>query len=113
MVTRAPFQKTCYSGYHHRQVPQEDTKLTHVGPGTPCGEYMRPGRRPEFADTARLYLWCSRKARIFRKICETSHTGKAGKAQWRRVGFGIAAGATSKTGFRKVQQANEGEASCR
>jgi hypothetical protein len=41
MVTRAPFLKTCYSGYHHRQVPQEDMELTHVGPDTSCGEYMR------------------------------------------------------------------------
>jgi len=41
MVTRAPFLKTRYSGYHHRQVPQEDAELTHVGPETPCGEYMR------------------------------------------------------------------------
>ena len=41
MVTRAPFLKTRYNGYHHRQVPQEDTELTHVGPDTPCGEYLR------------------------------------------------------------------------
>ena len=41
MVTRAPFLKTRFGGYYHRQVPQEDTELTHVGPGTPCGEYMR------------------------------------------------------------------------
>ena len=41
MVTRAPFLKTRYSGYHHRQVPPEDPELTHVGPETPCGEYMR------------------------------------------------------------------------
>ena len=41
MVTRAPSLKTRYSGYHHRQVPQEDTELTHVGPDTPCGEYLR------------------------------------------------------------------------
>ncbi len=41
MATRAPFLKTRYSGYLHRQVPQEDTELTHVGPETPCGEYMR------------------------------------------------------------------------
>jgi nitrite reductase/ring-hydroxylating ferredoxin subunit len=39
--TRAPFLKTRYSGYHHRHVPQEDTELTHVGPDTPCGEYLR------------------------------------------------------------------------
>jgi phenylpropionate dioxygenase-like ring-hydroxylating dioxygenase large terminal subunit len=41
MATRAPFLKTRYSGYLHRQVPEEDSELTHVGPETPCGEYMR------------------------------------------------------------------------
>ena len=41
MATRAPFLKARYSGYHHRQVPAEDAELTHVGPDTPCGEYMR------------------------------------------------------------------------
>jgi phenylpropionate dioxygenase-like ring-hydroxylating dioxygenase large terminal subunit len=30
-----------YGGYYHRDVPQEDEELTHVGPGTPCGEYLR------------------------------------------------------------------------
>jgi nitrite reductase/ring-hydroxylating ferredoxin subunit len=30
-----------YGGYHRRVVPPEDAELTHVGPGTPCGEYMR------------------------------------------------------------------------
>jgi nitrite reductase/ring-hydroxylating ferredoxin subunit len=41
MVTRAPFLKTRYGGYFHRDIPEEDTELTHVGPGTPCGEYLR------------------------------------------------------------------------
>jgi phenylpropionate dioxygenase-like ring-hydroxylating dioxygenase large terminal subunit len=41
MVTRAPFLKSRYSGYQHRHVPREDSELTHVGPDTPCGEYMR------------------------------------------------------------------------
>ena len=41
MVTRAPFLKTRFGGYYHRHIPQEDTELTHVGPDTPCGEYMR------------------------------------------------------------------------
>jgi len=41
MPTRAPFLKSRYSAYHHRQIPPEDTELTHVGPETPCGEYMR------------------------------------------------------------------------
>ena len=30
-----------YSGYHRRDVPQEDAELTHIGPDTPCGEFMR------------------------------------------------------------------------
>ena len=32
---------TPYSAYYYRDVPQEDEELTHVGPGTPCGEYFR------------------------------------------------------------------------
>jgi nitrite reductase/ring-hydroxylating ferredoxin subunit len=35
-VIRAP-----YHAYYHREVPSEDVELTHVGPGTPCGEYLR------------------------------------------------------------------------
>jgi phenylpropionate dioxygenase-like ring-hydroxylating dioxygenase large terminal subunit len=38
---RAPFLKTRYGGYFHRDIPDEDAEITHVGPGTPCGEYMR------------------------------------------------------------------------
>jgi phenylpropionate dioxygenase-like ring-hydroxylating dioxygenase large terminal subunit len=30
-----------YRAYDWRKVPQEDAELTHVGPGTPCGEYLR------------------------------------------------------------------------
>jgi phenylpropionate dioxygenase-like ring-hydroxylating dioxygenase large terminal subunit len=41
MVKRAPHISTPYSAYHHTQMPQEDEELTHVGPGTPCGEYFR------------------------------------------------------------------------
>ena len=41
MAARAPYLKARYSGYHHRDVPREDAELTHVGPDTPCGEYMR------------------------------------------------------------------------
>src|SRR4051812_38871012 len=41
MVTRAPFLKTRFGAYHHREIPEEDGELTHVGPGTPCGEYFR------------------------------------------------------------------------
>jgi phenylpropionate dioxygenase-like ring-hydroxylating dioxygenase large terminal subunit len=41
MATKAPFLKTPLSGYRHRDVPKEDDVLTHVGPDTACGEYLR------------------------------------------------------------------------
>ncbi|HLY46249.1 MAG TPA: aromatic ring-hydroxylating dioxygenase subunit alpha [Stellaceae bacterium] len=41
MANRAAFLKTKFGGYYHRAVPREDSELTHVGPDTPCGEYMR------------------------------------------------------------------------
>ena len=41
MATRAPFLNVPHGGYFHRDVPQEDEELTHVEPGTPCGEYFR------------------------------------------------------------------------
>ena len=33
--------KRRYGGYFHRDVPEEDAELTHVGPSTPGGEYLR------------------------------------------------------------------------
>src|SRR5271167_2677835 len=51
MATRAPFLKTRYGGYFHRDVPQEDAELTHVGSATPGGEYLRRFWQPVcFAD---------------------------------------------------------------
>ena len=41
MSERAPFLNRAYSAYHHRERPAEDEELTRVGPGTPCGEYLR------------------------------------------------------------------------
>jgi hypothetical protein len=41
VVTRVPFLTTRFGGYLHREVPEEDAELTHVGPDTPCGEYLR------------------------------------------------------------------------
>jgi nitrite reductase/ring-hydroxylating ferredoxin subunit len=41
MATRVPFLNTPYSAYQHRELPPVDTELTQVGPGTPCGEYLR------------------------------------------------------------------------
>jgi phenylpropionate dioxygenase-like ring-hydroxylating dioxygenase large terminal subunit len=41
MAERAPFLTAPYSAYHHRGMPAEDQEMTHIGPGTPCGEYLR------------------------------------------------------------------------
>ena len=42
MATITPvFLNQTYGAYHHRDIPKEDEELTHVGPGTPCGEYVR------------------------------------------------------------------------
>ena len=41
MADRAPFLSMTYGAYHHRERPPADPELTRVGPGTPCGEYLR------------------------------------------------------------------------
>jgi phenylpropionate dioxygenase-like ring-hydroxylating dioxygenase large terminal subunit len=41
MAARAPFLNQKFSAYHHRARPPQDEELTRVGPGTPCGEYLR------------------------------------------------------------------------
>jgi phenylpropionate dioxygenase-like ring-hydroxylating dioxygenase large terminal subunit len=41
MRERAPFLARPFSAYHHRRRPPADDELTRVGPGTPCGEYLR------------------------------------------------------------------------
>ena len=41
MVTKADFLDQRYGAYYHSEIPGEDEELTHVGPGTPCGEYLR------------------------------------------------------------------------
>ena len=38
---RPPFLTEPYTAYHHREVPKEDEVLTHIGPGSPAGEYLR------------------------------------------------------------------------
>ena len=40
-TTRPTFLNEVYSAYYHRDIPKEDEELTHVGPSTPCGEYLR------------------------------------------------------------------------
>jgi nitrite reductase/ring-hydroxylating ferredoxin subunit len=41
MVLRTPAMQGPYAGYYQSEEPAEDAELTHVGPGTPCGEYLR------------------------------------------------------------------------
>ena len=42
MTTMRPaFLTEPYGAYYHSEVPGEDAELTHTGPGTPCGEYLR------------------------------------------------------------------------
>ena len=54
MATETRFLRTRFGGYFHRNVPGEDAELTHVGPGTPCGEYMRRVWQPVcFSDDLR------------------------------------------------------------
>lgn len=43
---RETFLSSKYSAYHHRNMPTENEELTHVGPGTPCGEYFRKFWQP-------------------------------------------------------------------
>src|SRR4051794_26710616 len=40
-IRTQPFLRARFAGYHHRQNPGEDIELTHVGPDTPGGEYLR------------------------------------------------------------------------
>jgi nitrite reductase/ring-hydroxylating ferredoxin subunit len=41
MATRVSFVNAAYKAYDHREHPEADEELTRVGPGTPCGEYLR------------------------------------------------------------------------
>jgi phenylpropionate dioxygenase-like ring-hydroxylating dioxygenase large terminal subunit len=41
MAVHRTFLNQPYGAYHNREVPREDEELTHVGPGTPGGEYLR------------------------------------------------------------------------
>jgi phenylpropionate dioxygenase-like ring-hydroxylating dioxygenase large terminal subunit len=41
MAPPKPFLNSPYGAYFTREVPPPDDELTRVGPGTPCGEYLR------------------------------------------------------------------------
>ena len=48
MTTSVPFLNIPHGGYLHRDVPAEDGEITHVGPGTPAGEWFRRFWQPVF-----------------------------------------------------------------
>ena len=41
MATKSKLLTTTFGAYLNREIPAEDEELTHTGPGTPCGEYLR------------------------------------------------------------------------
>ncbi|CAN0531798.1 unnamed protein product, partial [Laminaria digitata] len=41
MIEKIDLPRGKYLGHERRDVPPEDAELSLVGPGTPCGEYMR------------------------------------------------------------------------
>ncbi|HEX9880110.1 MAG TPA: Rieske 2Fe-2S domain-containing protein, partial [Candidatus Binatia bacterium] len=41
MTTKTTFLTAPFSGYYQADVPKEDEELTHSGPGTPLGDYLR------------------------------------------------------------------------
>ena len=47
--THVPFLNSPYGGYFRNEVPPEDEELTHIGPGTPAGEWFRRFWFPMFA----------------------------------------------------------------
>jgi tert-butyl alcohol monooxygenase / tert-amyl alcohol desaturase len=54
MATRSGFLTHRFGAYYHREIPREDAELTHVEPGTPCGEYFRRFWQPVcFSDDLR------------------------------------------------------------
>ena len=57
MVPRAPFLKTRFGGYYHRDTPEEDVELTHVGPvrraGSTCAASGSPSASPPSCGTCR------------------------------------------------------------
>ena len=76
MATRAPFLRARFGAYFHRDVPDEDTELTHVGPGTPGGEYLRRFWQPicfsgELHDLPRRVKILGEELVVFRNMSGT------------------------------------------
>ncbi|MBI1774098.1 MAG: Rieske 2Fe-2S domain-containing protein [Proteobacteria bacterium] len=62
-----------FSGYHIRSTAEPDAELTRVGPGTPCGEYMRRFWHPiamtaELGDTPKPVTVLGEELVLFRDL---------------------------------------------
>ena len=51
-----------YGGYYQREEKAHDPELTHAGPGTPLGEYMRKFWHPVYSPAARTFFTQSESA---------------------------------------------------
>lgn len=73
MTTSRDFLTTRFGAYLHREVPAEDAELSHVGPDTPCGEYLRRSWQPicfsdELRDLPRRVTILGEELVIFRDL---------------------------------------------
>lgn len=99
---RDEFISSRYSAYRHRKDLKEDDELTHVGPGTPCGEYLRRFWQPvafesELGDLPRRIRILGEELVIFK-----DKSGRVGLLDWRccHRGTSLEFGLVSERGIR-------------
>src|SRR6476620_12799642 len=93
---------TPYSGYKLNRTLKADETLTHVGPGTPCGEYLRRFWQPvafvsELGDLPKRIKILGEELVIFK-----DHSGRVGLLDWRCAhrGTSLEYGLVSERGIR-------------
>lgn len=99
---KAEFLSSPYSAYRRTRGLKEDEELTHVGPGTPCGEYLRRFWQPvdfssELTDLPKRIRILGEELIIFR-----DRSGRVGLFDWRCVhrGTSLEFGLVSERGLR-------------
>ena len=102
MAERAPFLTTPYGAYEHRADAREDAELTHVGPGTAGGEYLRRFWHPiaysaELKDLPVRLRILGEDLVLFR-----DRSGRVGLLEWRCThrGTSLEFGLVSERGIR-------------
>jgi phenylpropionate dioxygenase-like ring-hydroxylating dioxygenase large terminal subunit len=102
MAKKARFLSQPFSAHLHRDVPREDAELTHVGPGTPGGEYLRRFWQPiafsdELKDLPRRLTIMGEDLVAFR-----DRSGRTGLFEWRCAhrGTSLEFGIPSERGLR-------------